>query len=313
VGTGRADINVQRNGYNGKGWGGADPDGPSDKTVWVVKFESQSGEPIALLMNYAVHSTVGGMQNTMVTGDLAGAAERFVERHYRDKVVALWTMGPAGDQNPKYDNLGSSGPGVRDTAKNKDNDAYEAMDAMGFIVGAEAILTANRIKQMTSTARIDAGESIFSCDTVPQRSGPPSAPPNPVANAQVNPPAGAPVNPSVNRPANPPTGGMMFQPNPNFHETIPYPQSMKIHLNLIEINQIAITGVSGEVFTNIYWHLKKDSPLANTIMVTMSNDRIGYIGDDAAYDGPFRGASVVRGCAENGIVNGLVTMIHENQ
>ena len=33
-------------------------------------------------------------------------------------------------------------------------------------------------------------------------------------------------------------------------------------LNLIEINQIAITGVSGEIFTKIYWHLKKASPLS---------------------------------------------------
>ena len=49
------------------------------------------------------------------------------------------------------------------------------------------------------------------------------------------------------------------------------------------------------------------------MMITMANDRIGYIGDDASYDGPFRNASVVRGCAENGIVNGLVEMIGANQ
>jgi hypothetical protein len=299
VGAGRADVNVYRNGYNGKGWGGADPDGPSDKTVWVVKVETLTGEPIALLMNYAVHSTVGGPQNTMVTGDLAGAAERFVERHYKDKAVALWTMGPAGDQNPKYDpaggGMGGNGP------KNTDNAAYEAMDAMGFIVGSEAILTAGRIKEMTSTAHIAAGESVFSCATVPQRQGP------------QNPPQSTLASNAANRPATPPVGGgEMFKPNPNFHDTIPYPTSMKIHLNLIEINQIAITGVSGEVFTNIYLHLKKDSPLSNTIMVTMSNDRIGYIGDDASYDGAFRNASVVRGCAENGIVNGLVQMISAN-
>jgi neutral ceramidase len=283
VGTGRADVNVNRNGFNGKDWGGADPDGPSDKTVWVVKFETQAGEPIAILMNYAVHSTVGGSQNTRVTGDLAGAAERFVERHYQDKAVALWTMGPAGDQNPKYD-LSGPGPGRgRDSVKNKDNIAYETMDALGFIVGAETIQTADKIKQMTSTARIEAGESVFSCDTVPKKPAP--------ANA----------------------GPPMFQPNPTFHEVVEYPKSMKIHLNLIQINQIAITGVSGEVFTKIYWHLKKDSPLADTIMVTMSNDRIGYIGDDASYDGPFLNPSVVRGCAENGIVNGLVGLINQHE
>ena len=310
VGTGRADINVNRNGFNGRGWGGADPDGVSDKTVWVVKFENLSGEPIALLMNYAVHSTVGGSQNTMVTGDLAGAAERFVEKHYNNRAVALWTMGPAGDQNPKYDNLGGQGTQNRNAAKNSDNFAYEAMDSMGFIVGAEAILTANKIQRMTSTARIAAGEKIFTCDTVPDKQ--PSTQTVASAAAPAAPrPANAPAGQAAPPAGNP--GGNMFKPNPNFHDSIPYPKSLDIHLNLIEINQIAITGVSGEVFTKIYQHLKKDSPLADTLMVTMSNDRIGYIGDDASYDGPFRNASVVRGCAENGIVNGLVEMIGANQ
>ena len=309
VGTGRADINVQRNGYNGKGWGGADPDGPSDKTVWVVKFETLTGEPIAILMNYAVHSTVTGSQNTKVTGDLAGAAERYVEKHYQDKVVALWTMGPAGDQNPRYD---IAPLGTDRSKKDADNSAYEAMDAMGFIVGAETVLTANKIQNMSQTARIEAGESVFTCDTVPQRSGPPSGAPGPGGPGNGGPGA---EGSAKGASGGPPAGAapMMFQPNPFFHEKIEYPKTMDIHLNLIQINQIAITGVSGEIFTRIYQHLKKDSPLANTLMVTMSNGRIGYIGDDAAYDGPFHAASVVRGCAENGIVNGLVTMMNQNQ
>ena len=301
VGSGRADVNVQRNAYNGHGWGGADPDGVSDKTVWVVKFESTAGNPIALLLNYAVHSTVGGPQNSMITGDLAGAAERFVEKHYHDKAVALWTMGPAGDQNPKYDSLNDPGSMSKNTAKNSDDFAYQAMDAMGFIVGSEAILTANRMKNMTDRASIEAKESVFSCDTVPEH--------KPKVNPPANPGGTKTANPSAAPPAGNP--GMMFQKNTDFHDVIAYPSSMKIHLNLIEINQIAITGVSGEVFTRIYWHLRKESPLSDTIMVTMSNDRIGYIGDDASYDGPFQNPSVVRGCAEDGIVNGLVKMIGE--
>jgi neutral ceramidase len=49
---------------------------------------------------------------------------------------------------------------------------------------------------------------------------------------------------------------------------------------------LLLTSVSGEVVTNIYWHLKKASPLNNTIMLTFGNDRVGYIADDAAYDTP---------------------------
>jgi len=49
-----------------------------------------------------VLAVVLGPENRLVTGDIAGAAERFLERYYGDRVVALWTIGAAGDQNPKY-------------------------------------------------------------------------------------------------------------------------------------------------------------------------------------------------------------------
>jgi neutral ceramidase len=67
-GTGQADVNVYRYAYTDKGWrAGINPDGPSDKSVWVAKFSKPTGEPIALLMNYAVHSNVmtgAGAANT---------------------------------------------------------------------------------------------------------------------------------------------------------------------------------------------------------------------------------------------------------
>jgi neutral ceramidase len=61
--------------------------------------------------------------------------------------------------------------------------------------------------------------------------------------------------------------------------------------------------------------LKKGSPLSKTIMITIANDRIGRIADDAAYDKPIfevNGSPLAPGCAENGIVNGLVEMIKEH-
>ncbi len=64
--------------------------------------------------------------------------------------------------------------------------------------------------------------------------------------------------------------------------------------------------------TNIYSHLRAASPLTNTIMITLTNDRVGYIADDAAYDRPIfevNGSPMARGCAENAIVGGLVAMI----
>ena len=94
------------------------------------------------------------------------------------------------------------------------------------------------------------------------------------------------------------------------------PASLPIHLGLILVNQIAFTAVSGEVYTNIYWRLKKASPLSDTLMITLSNGRVGYIVDDAGYDTPtfeLGDSTLARGCAENGIVSNLVEMINQNR
>jgi len=87
---------------------------------------------------------------------------------------------------------------------------------------------------------------------------------------------------------------------------------VNIRLSLLMINQVAIMGVSGEVLTMIAQRLKKESPLARTMMVTNCNGYSNYIPDDAAYDEvsyEIVSASVKRGCAENAIVNGLLDMI----
>ncbi len=88
--------------------------------------------------------------------------------------------------------------------------------------------------------------------------------------------------------------------------------SLDIHLGLVLINHIALTSVSGEVVTRIYRHLKKDSPFVNTILITLANDRVGYIVDEAAYDTPTfeaMGTPLQRGHAEAAIVGGLVEMM----
>ena len=118
IGTGKVYANINRREYSRDNgwWLGYNPEGPSDKTVTVIRFDALSGKPIALLINYAVHAVVMGGENYQVSGDLAGATSRQVENYYRGKpedaprddagpaiqlhseetsenVVALWTSG----------------------------------------------------------------------------------------------------------------------------------------------------------------------------------------------------------------------------
>lgn len=88
--------------------------------------------------------------------------------------------------------------------------------------------------------------------------------------------------------------------------------SVNIRLGLLLIDHIALTWVSGEVVTNIYWHLRQESPFSNTILITLANDRVGYIVDDAGYHTPTfesTASPFQPGYAESAIVNGLVEMM----
>lgn len=271
---GHADLNVNRDEFVGDRWKtGRNPSRPSDKTVWVLRFEDASGAPVAYFVNYGVHALTLGPDNTLVTGDFPGATSRFIESYYNDKVVALWTSGPAGDQN-----LIATSWDLDDVLTHKVREPGEAgfqlADALGRILGEIAIEAADRSKDITSDVSIYAKSEDTSCPG--QR---------------------------LDRDAYA-KGEVKFLDAP----------AQTVHMDLLMINDVALAGVAAEVVTNIYWHLKQESPLTNTILVSLTNGRLTYMPDDAAYDAPIfevRASSLKRGCGEGAIVNGFAKMIRD--
>jgi len=283
LGTGKAYVNINRREFFPKPgwvWLGYNPNGPSDKTVSVLKFESMSGKPIAIFINYSVHGVVMGPDNLELSGDLPGATSRFVEQYYEGKigtredadlqlppkekaggngVVALWTSGPAGDQNPI----------VMDTGED-----FSMVDALGRILGEETVRVANNITTMSPQVKIWGDQQVLTCPGHTVEEGP-----TPRADYK-------------------------------FKDSSP----VNIRLSLLMLNKIAVAGVSGEVLTPIFQRLKKESPFTDTIMVTHANGLSDYIPNDAAYSQ--LGYEVVSsglkpGCAESGIVNGFLDMMKQ--
>jgi hypothetical protein len=272
---GHADLNVNRDEFVGDRWKtGRNPARPSDKTVWVLRFETTSGEPVAYFVNYGVHALTLGPDNTLLTGDFPGATSRFIESYYNDKVVALWTSGPAGDQN-----LIATSWDLDDVLTHKVREPGEAgfqlADALGRILGEISIEAADNSKDITSNASIYSQSKDTVCPG--QRFD---------RDAYAK-------------------GEVKFLDAP--------PQTL--HTDLLMINDIALAGVAAEVVTNIYLHLKKESPLTNTILVSLTNGRLTYMPDDAAYDTPIfevRASSLKRGCGEGAVVNGFTQMISDH-
>jgi hypothetical protein len=99
-------------------------------------------------------------------------------------------------------------------------------------------------------------------------------------------------------------------PTPRLSYTFTDADPVHIRLSLLMLDDIVLTGVSGEVFTLIGQRLKKESPGNHTVIITHANGSSGYIPNDAAFDQisyEITASHLKPGCAEGAIVNGFRT------
>ena len=159
-GTGKAYINVNNGEFAGLRGGNGDPGGASDKTVTVLKFESLSGEPIAVFINYAVHNEAARSEQTdsIISADIAGATSAYVEAHYSNKPVVLWTSGAAAEQMPEY-----KAADVRDNKMDSPAGIWTLVNVQARRLGMETVRVLDQIKSDTTQGGIWGGVNVLSC------------------------------------------------------------------------------------------------------------------------------------------------------
>jgi len=74
--------------------------GPTDPQVIALSLESEEGEVIASLVNYACHGVVLGASNYKISGDWMGYTARTLEKSFGGKHVSVYTNAATGDLNP---------------------------------------------------------------------------------------------------------------------------------------------------------------------------------------------------------------------
>jgi hypothetical protein len=89
-----------------------------------------------------------------------------------------------------------------------------------------------------------------------------------------------------------------------------------IRLGVLGIGDVALTSVDAEVYNLISQRLKRQSAMANTVMVTLANGAApsGYIPDDASFShNSFQvlNSRLKPGCAEDAIANDLTNLISQ--
>ncbi len=84
---------------------GRNPYGPTDKEVLVMKVAKPDGAVIAAAFDYAIHATCLSGKNHIISGDVLGLAEQFVEKILGEDVIAPAFTGASGNINPWFKGL----------------------------------------------------------------------------------------------------------------------------------------------------------------------------------------------------------------
>ena len=302
-GTGVSYINVNRDRIDPKTqrwWEGPNYEGPSDKTVAVVRVETQDGEPIAVYYNYAVHGVITGTLD-MISGDIPGATSRYLEESLGGNAVALWTSGAAGDQNPIYFNQTYELREIRiaDYAK-RGEDISNAMPPGGQGLNRSnprVQLLMDQQKRMNETLGQMLGEEVLH---VMREKLETSSADATLRGAQV----------SFACPARRRTDSGRAGTAGTYEDA----GEVAISLGALRIGDVYIGTVNAEVYNAIAQRLKRESPFKHTLMSTLTNGmaQTGYIPSDEAFG--FEVFTVLSsrlkpGCAEAGIVNGLLEVM----
>ena len=304
-GTGESYINVNRqiiDPSTHRWWEGPNRAGPSDKTVAVLRFEGLNGEPIAVYYNYAVHAVIAG-QLDQVSADIPGAASTYIEDSSDGRVVAVWSSGAAGDQNPIYyqqtydlreirvkeyagrgiDISNAMPPGGEGLDRNNPTVARlmsqqrQMVLSMGQFLGEEVLHVMRGITRSETTVPLFGGASTIRC----------------------------------------PGRERTNQGRAGFEGTYKEGSPVEIRLGLLRVGDIMIGAVNAEVFSPIAQRLKRESPYKATMVATLTNGsaRSGYIPDDAAFGKQtfeVLSSRLQPGCAESSIVSGLLDLMQQS-
>jgi neutral ceramidase len=319
-GTAMVDLNVNRDlsSLKPEERAASNLEYPSDKTLAVVEFIGDDHVPIGVYINYAMHP-VNFYQTGVLSGDFPGEAERYLERLFDGRAVAIYSQGAEGDQGHGWgqravqrvlagqdlvERFGAPAPPTpsaqqaatqhRGGAKVRDDrgpvrpEKLEEYKRAIEVTGANvtmmgAFLGANAVRVMREIQSVDIVRIWGARDVVtcPGR---------------------------IRDTASPlrEDGFPAYKDGPD----------IDIRVGLLRIGDINFVSVNGEVFNGIGSHVKAELP-PKTLVVALANGRApsGYIyADNASKHMRFEivGSRLKPGCAEGKIVSKAVELIRRS-
>jgi neutral ceramidase len=133
---------------------GRNPYGITDKEVLVFKMTDSEGKPVGAIFDYATHATSLGPDNMLISGDVLGISEQFVEQILGKEFVSPVFAGASGNIDPWYRILPSF---------NTENGWIPETVLLGTLLGEEVVHVFTDIKDTAPGGEISSAIATIEC------------------------------------------------------------------------------------------------------------------------------------------------------
>ncbi|MCB9592276.1 MAG: neutral/alkaline non-lysosomal ceramidase N-terminal domain-containing protein [Sandaracinaceae bacterium] len=74
--------------------------GPGDQQLFMIRVDTEAGEPMAMLPVFGIHGTIHSEDNVLISTDSIGGIERVLEESFDTPVLVMHLQGAGGDTSP---------------------------------------------------------------------------------------------------------------------------------------------------------------------------------------------------------------------
>ena len=244
----------------------ANPDGPVDPEVGVLRVDTAEGQPLAVVVNHACHPVVLGEGSNVISADWPGAMRRVVEQ--ATGATCLFIQGACGDINPL--------PG-------EPTDDGGVLERLGTIVGGEVVsawagagpkptdtlrVCSERLLVPLVPHRVDGDRAVVATSAAPSTSRTTKVVTTDRPLVEL---AGA----ADSREA---LVALLNASTPWSAEVIGEGDERRavLELGALRVGETALVSAAGEVFVKTGLAVKRRSAIANTMFAAYANGLVGY-------------------------------------
>ena len=228
------------------------PMGPIDPEVVILKVEQVNGKVLAVLVNFAIHlDTIGG---TEISADFPAFLAEVIKTVYGPQTEVIFGLGTCGNIN--HINV----------SKEDKEEGFETAERIGYAL-ASTVIKEDPALESAASKTLQVGHQKVEL-AIPQYTK------EEIKQAEINAKKTSDLHAST----------------PEIREAMKIlrvqkkqGQPFQVEVQTVGLDDLAIVALPGEVFVELGLAIKKQSTFKHTMILTLSNNKLGYVPNADAF------------------------------